>query len=92
MVEGELVEEGEGPKPKGPVIRFTSEMYAWVAKEGLAPDVKAAADWLERSVLPVTSDKELVRRWLLAFERGLDLNDGREDLAAITANKAFEKS
>lgn len=94
IVEGEIVEESQGPEkdPNAKVIRFTSEMYAWVVSEGLAQDIDTAANWLERSNLPVTNDKELVKRWLQAFERGLDINEGREDLAAVTANTSFAKA
>lgn len=93
IVEGEVV-ESQGPEhdPDAEVLRFTSELYAWAVNEGLAQDIETAANWLERSNLPVTNDKKLVKRWLQAFERGLDINEGREDLAAVTANMSFDKA
>jgi hypothetical protein len=92
VVEGEIVEDNPEHDPDAPVLRFTTKMYEWAAKEGLAPDIKSAEYWLGMSNLPMTNDKELVKRWLQAFERGIDINEGREDLAAVTANKSFEKA
>lgn len=93
IVEGEVV-ESQGPEhdPDASVLRFTSEMYALAVSEGWAPDIDTAAAWLEKSTLPVTNDKQLVKRWLDVFVGWLDKLEGREDLAAVRANSAYEKA
>ncbi len=86
VVEGIVVE------PEGDVARWTTVMLERVVKEGLAPDMDGALDWLNKSDLPLDSDWKNVSRWLKAFERGLDNNNGDEERAAASANKVYKKT
>lgn len=87
VIEGELV--GPENDPDAPVIRFTSATLEKVVNENLAPNMKVAEEWLNSSNLPLDADWETIERWLKAFSRGIDNNDGREDFATIAANKAY---
>ena len=95
-VEGEAIVEGkvtEAPKVSqdDPVIKFTPRHYAMAVDDKKAPDMDAAADWLNRSVLPLGVADDVILKWLGHFNSGLDLHEGIEDKAAIYANNKYAK-